>query len=145
MVVSILLYGCTTWTLTNVGEKKLYGNYTKILWAVLNKFWRQHPRKQQLYGHLPSLTKAVQIRRTWRGGHCWRSKDELISYVLQWTPSNGRADVERPARAYLQQLCTDSGYSLEDLPGAMDDWVGWRERLREICASDMTWWQWWLM
>ena len=29
-VVSILLYGCTTWTLTKRIEKKLDGNYTRI-------------------------------------------------------------------------------------------------------------------
>ena len=42
-VVSILLYGCTTWTLTKRLEKKLDGNYTRMLRAVLNKSWRQHP------------------------------------------------------------------------------------------------------
>ena len=30
-VVSILLYGCTTWTLTKQLEKKLDGNYTRML------------------------------------------------------------------------------------------------------------------
>ena len=29
--VSILLYGCTTWTLTKQMEKKLDGNYTRML------------------------------------------------------------------------------------------------------------------
>ena len=38
-VVSILLYGCTTWTLTKRLEKKLDGNYTRILQAILNKSW----------------------------------------------------------------------------------------------------------
>ena len=42
-VVSILLYGCTTWTLTKRLEKKLDSNYTKMLRAILNKSWRQHP------------------------------------------------------------------------------------------------------
>ena len=37
-VVSILLYGYTTWTLTKRLEKKLDGNYTRMLWAILNKF-----------------------------------------------------------------------------------------------------------
>ena len=32
-VVSILLYGCTTWTLTKWLEKKLDGNYTRMLRA----------------------------------------------------------------------------------------------------------------
>ena len=42
-VVSILLCGCTTWTQTNRLEKKLDGNYARILRAILNKSWRQHP------------------------------------------------------------------------------------------------------
>ena len=61
-VMSILLYGCTTWTLTKCMEKKLYGHYTRMLRAILNKSWRQHPKKQQLYGHLPPITKTIQVR-----------------------------------------------------------------------------------
>ena len=63
-VVSILLYGCTTWTLTKWLEKKLDANYTRILWAILNKSWRQHLTRHQLYGHLPLITKTIQVRRT---------------------------------------------------------------------------------
>ena len=58
-VVSILLYGWTTWTLTKRIEKKLDGNYTRMLPAILNKSWRQHPTKRQLYGHLPPITKTI--------------------------------------------------------------------------------------
>ena len=42
---------CTTWTLTKCVEEKLDGNYNKMLRAILNKSWRQHSIKQQLYGH----------------------------------------------------------------------------------------------
>ena len=35
--VSILLYGCTTWRLTKRLKKKLDGNYTRMLRAILNK------------------------------------------------------------------------------------------------------------
>ena len=41
-VVSILLYGCTTRTLTKRLEK-LDGNYTRMLRAILNKSWQQQP------------------------------------------------------------------------------------------------------
>ena len=85
-VVSILLYGCTTWTLTKRLEKKLDGSYTRMLRTILNKSWRQHLTKHQLHGHLPPITKTIQVRRTRYTGHCWRSKDELISDVLLWTP-----------------------------------------------------------
>ena len=133
--VSILPYRCTAWMLTKRMEKKLDGNYTWMLRAVLKKFWRQHPTKQQLYDHLPPITKTIQLRQTSHAGHCWRSKDELISNVLLWTPSHRRAKVGWPARTYIQQLSADTGCSLEDIPGAM---------VREICASGVTWW-WWLL
>ena len=72
-------YGCTTWMLTKWIEKKLDGNYTRMLWAILNKSWRQHPTKQQLYSQLPPITKTIKVRWTSHMGHCWRSRDELIS------------------------------------------------------------------
>ena len=124
-VASILLYGCTTWTLTKRLEKKLDGNYTRMLRAILNKSWRQHPTRHQLYGHLPPITKTIQVRRTKHAGHCWRSRDELISDVLLWTPTHGRAKAGRPARTYIQQLREDTGCCPEDLPEAMNDWEKW--------------------
>ena len=135
-VVSILLYGSITWTLTKHMERKLDDNYTRMLRAILNKSWRQHPIKQQLYGHLPPITKTVKIRRTRHAGHCWRSKDELISDVLLWAPSHGRAKAERPARTYIQQFCTDTGCSSEDLPEVMDEREGWRESIRDIIRAN---------
>ena len=66
-VVSILLYGCTTWTLTKRLEK-LDGNYTEKLRALLNKFLRQHPTRNQLYGLLPPITKTIQVSRTRHAG-----------------------------------------------------------------------------
>ena len=109
--------------------------------AILNKSWKQHPTKQQLYGHLPPISKTIQIRQTRPAGHCWRSKDELKSDVLLWTPPHGCA--RPPTKTYLKQLCTDTGCSLEDLPETMDDRDDWREWVREIRASNMTWWWWW--
>ena len=143
-VVSILLYGCTTWTLTKRLEKKLDGNYTRMLRAILNKSWRQHPTRHQLYGHVPPITKTIQVRRIRHAGHSWRSRDELISDVLLWTPIYGRAKAGRPARTYIQQLCEDTECSPEDLPEAMNDRERWRERVRDIRASDTTWWWSWV-
>ena len=51
-VTSILLNRCTTWTLTKQLEKKLDGDYTRMLRAILNKSWRQHATRHQLYGQL---------------------------------------------------------------------------------------------
>ena len=89
-IVSIMLYGCTRWMQRKRTEKKLDGNYSTMLRAILNKSLRQHPTNQQLYGHLPPTMKTIQVRRTRHAGHCWRSRDELIRDVLLWTPSHGQ-------------------------------------------------------
>ena len=115
-VTSILLYGCTTWTLTKRLEKKLDGNYTRM--------------------------KTIQVRRTRHAGHCWRSRDELRD-VLLWIPTHGRAKAGWPARTYIQQLCEDTGCCPEDLPRAMNDREEWRERVRDIRAASTIWWWWW--
>ena len=113
--MSILLYGCTTWTLTKCIEKKLEG-------------------------HLP----PIQVHRTRHAGHCCRSKDKLISDVLHWTLSQGQASLEWLARIYLQQLCADPKCSLEDQPDMMDNIDEWQERVWEIHARGTTsWWWWW--
>ena len=59
--------------------------------------WRQHPTRHQLYGHLPPITKTIQVRQTRHAGHCWRSRDELIRDVLLWNPTHGRGKAGRPA------------------------------------------------
>ena len=119
-------------------HKNFASNIEQVLAATPHKVSRY-----QLYSHLPPITKTTQVRWTRHAGHCWRSRDELISDVLQWAPTYGRAKAGRSARTYIQQLCEDTGCSPEDLPGAMNDWEKWRERVRDIRASGTTWWGWW--
>ena len=142
-VVSILLYGCTTWTLTKRLEKKLDGNYTRMLRAILNKSWRQHPTKHQLYGHLPPITKTIQVRRTRHAGHCWRSKDELISDVLWWIPAYGRAKAGPLARTYSSYV------RIRDvaLKTCLRRWmIGISsERGSEISVLAARHWWWWIL
>ena len=60
--------------------------------------------------------------------------DELISDVLLWTSLQQRLD-DQLEPTYT---CEDTGYSSEDLPEAMDDREGWRERIRDIRANGAT-------
>ena len=137
-VVSILLFGCTTRTLTKRLEKKLDRNYTRMLQAILKKSRRQHPTRHQLYGHLPPITKTIQVRRTRHTGHCWRSRDELL-----WIPTYGRAKAGWPARTYIQLLYEDTGCISEDLSETMNYREKWRERVRDIRFCGTTLWWWW--
>ena len=83
-VILLQLYGCTKWTLTKHMEKKLDGNYTSMLRAMLNKSWRQHPTKQQRRSCLqwveasPGLKSKGQIHclmseAASQGGEYWSS------------------------------------------------------------------------
>ena len=125
------------WTLIKRIEEKLDGNRPRKLPVILNSIKKQHPTKQQLYDHLPPISKSFQIRQTWHIGHDRRSKDELISDVRQKTPLHGHTRVGWPARAYLQELCTDTECRLEDLPETIDEW--W-ERVKEISTCSTTIW-----
>ena len=109
-----------------------------MLRAILNRSWQQHLTRRQLYGHPPPITKTIQARRTRHAGHCWRSKDEIVSDVLLWSPAYGQSKAGRPARTFIQQLCDDTGCNPEDLPEAMNDREAWRERVWDIRAGRTT-------
>ena len=84
--------------------------------------------------------KTIQVRWTRHAGYCWRSKDEFISDIHLWTHHMDEQRQDDQLEVYIQQLCANTGCSLEDLSGAMDDKDGWQERVREIHAGSATWW-----
>ena len=142
-VASILLYGCTTWTLTKWLEKKLDGNYARMLRAILNKSWRQHPTRHQLYGYLPPITKTIQVRQNQTCRTLLEKQGRTHKWCTPMDPTHGRAKAGRPAWTYIQKLCEDMGCCPEDLPQAMNDREKWRERIRDIRATSAIWWWWW--
>ena len=137
MYGSILLYGCTTWMPTKWMEKKLKGNYIRMLYVVMNK---------SCENKTASITKVIQVKQTGHRGQCW------MHNVLPWTPTHGHTNVGQPAKNYIHHLCADIGCSLEDLPAAIDNKDDWererereerereRERVMEICTISVTWW-----
>ena len=84
-----------------------------------------------LHGFLLPISKPIQIIRTRHREHIWKSKDKLISDVLQRILTHGHVSVVRPARTHLHRPCANTGYSLEDLLEGKDDRVVWRDRERE--------------
>ena len=96
-------------------QVSLYNSYK--LSSVI--YLRQHSTKHQLYGHLPPITKTIQVRRTRHAGHYWRSRAELISDVLLWNPTYGRAKAGQQAIEH-----TYSSYvKIQDV--ALKTWLRW--------------------
>ena len=112
-------------------EKKLDGNYTRMLRAILNKSQRQHPTKQQLYGYLLTIMKTLKIRRNRHVRHCWRSRDELISEVLLWTHATWTSKGGKSSS--IIRRCSERGSEISVLIAQHHDdddeiyiiWIGW--------------------
>ena len=111
--------------------RKIHKNVESSIKQVLATTPHETPTIRTLAPHHENYTSSTNQTR-------WRSKDELISDVLLWTPTYGCARVGRPARTYIQQLCEDTGCNPEDLPEAMNDREKWRERVRDIRAGGAT-------
>ena len=92
-----------TWIHTFPKSIRADGNYTKMLRTILNKSWRQHLTKQQLYGHLPPITKTIKAEPDMRDT-AGEVGTLLISDLLLWTSSHGREKTGWPTRTYVQQL-----------------------------------------
>ena len=126
------------WFVINFSNKPMFICSYKGKWFHWNWLTSSPTKEAVSHQHLPPIKKTIKIRRTRHAGHCWRSRDELISDVLLWTPSHARAKAGRSARTYIQQLCVDTGCSPEDLPKEMDDREGWQKRVRDIRADGAT-------
>ena len=87
-----------------------------MLWAVLNKVWRQGPAKQQLCGHLPPSEKLSKLDEADMQGTA--GEVGTNSWAIYFS---GRVKVGRSVGTYIQEHCADIGCSLEDPPGVMDD------------------------
>ena len=68
-----------------------------MLCTVLNKSLKQHPKKQQLYSHLPPISQTIQARWIRHVGHCCKNKDKLISSILLWAWTHKHTSVGQPA------------------------------------------------
>ena len=121
------MYGCTTWTLRKCLKKKIHRNYTRMLYVLLNKSWKQYSTKQQLYSHWPPISQTIQVR--WVTGHYWKSKDKLKSGIFQWTPTHGHTNVGWPAKDFhTSTLCR---HQMQSRGPAWSDWLIGADRERE--------------
>ena len=99
--------------LTKHIEKRLNGNCTRMLWAILNKSWKKHPTKHQLYGHFPPIFKAIKISQTRHTGHCWMGTLSLdasalgimfmFSFVVESYLTSGDAIIAPPATIMVKE------------------------------------------
>ena len=135
-VESILLYNSETWTLTQTMENKINGLYTKLLRRILNVGWRDHVSNKELYGDLPPLSVTIRQRRLRFAGHCFRAKNQPISKLLFWSPSQGKRRRGAGIKTYSKMLKEDTELTSEqEIQGLMADKFLWRQRVNNVIVS----------
>ena len=107
-VESVLIYGYVSWTLTTSLEKRLKGNYTRMMRAILNRSWKDHQNNKEIYGNIPDICTSIRQQRFRFSGNFWRSKLELASDVIIYQPTQGKRKIGRPRRTYVDQLVDDT-------------------------------------
>lgn len=54
-------------------------------------------------------------------GHCYRSKEEVISDLILWKTTHGSTEVSKSSKTYTKQSTKDTEYEFEDLYNVMSN------------------------
>jgi hypothetical protein len=106
---TILLYGCTTWSLTKQEERALDGTYTRMLRMVLNLHWSLHTSNHDLYGSLDKISRVIRARRLSLAGHVHRDRTSPSQHLLTWQPKHGKTTRGRQTTTFVDSLLRDTG------------------------------------
>ena len=112
-------------------------NYTRMLCAILNIYWKQHPQNSSCMATWFPSYKTIPIRWTRRMILLEKQEQNHEQHFLM-DPYTQICQCW-PTSMNLSQLCTDSGCSLEDLLGMMNDRDKSWEGVKELCALSTTW------
>ena len=77
---------------------------------------------------LSGISATIRERHLRFSGHCWRSKNEVVSDLVLWEPKRGKMTIEEQIRTFVDLLDADTGVPRDCLPAVMDDRVGWRKK-----------------
>ena len=132
-VVSILLYGCTTWTLTKRLEKKL------VLAGTPHKSLTIRPPASH-HENYPSSTNQTCKSLLEKQGRAHKWCTPMYSYGPSHMAGQKQDNQhEHTSSSYVKI----QGVALKTCQRWWNDREKWRERVRDIHAYGTTWWWWW--
>ena len=133
LVVSIVLYGCESWTLTAALEKKIQAFETKCMRKLLRISWTEHKtndyvwnRVESVAGRQERLLSTVKRRKLLWFGHVTRH-DSLAKTIMQGTIHGGRRR-GRQKKSWMENIKEWTGLLMHQLLPAAADRVQWRRR-----------------
>ncbi|XP_071488121.1 uncharacterized protein [Diadema antillarum] len=120
LVISILLYGCETWTILAESEKRIQAFESKCLMRLLGiHYWERKTNGPQV-----TLLQMVKRRKLAWFGHVTRH-DCLSKTVMQGTVEGGRCRGQQ-RKSWLDNAKEWTALPLADLLIAAQDRAGWK-------------------
>ena len=115
IILSAVLYGCETWSLTLREERKLRVFEDTVLRSIFGprkdevtgKWRRLHNEELNDLYSSPNIVRVIKARRMRWAGHVARMGEEMGVYrVLLWKPE-GKSPLGRPRRRWVDNIRMD--------------------------------------
>ena len=140
LVVTILLYGCESWTLSAATSRKVEAFEMKSYRRLLHIHWTEHRTNEFVLGRIADLAGAQEpllsvVRRrklSWYG-HVTRQDNSLAKTILQGTLEGGRRR-GRPRKLWMDNIHEWTGLDSPTLLRKAEDRKIWR-RLTRTASS----------
>jgi len=138
-VLSVLTYGCETWSITAQLGKRLWAFDNNCLRYILNIHWTERIRNDEIYtitNHTPILD-TIRKRRWMYWGHMVRMGDGRLPHdIWCWIPPGLRKS-GRPKMTVGRMLEKEAKLarsSMEELWSKAQDRSSWRTTVAALCA-----------
>ena len=141
LVISIVLYGCESWTLMADSEKKVQAFENKSLRRLLGISWREHKtneyvrkKVEDIVGPQETLLATVKRRKLAWFGHVTRH-NSLSKTIMQGTVAGGRRR-GRQRKSWGDNIKEWTAMTTPDLLRAADNRTEWRRK--SVSAASMS-------
>jgi len=135
-VISVLLYGCETWLVTNEIQRKIQTFTTRCLRYILRIWWPNIISDKDLWKITGQEDINLEIRkRKFRWiGHILRKEDgEVPMAALLWNPQGNRKR-RRPKNSWRRSVIKKAGRSWNELRFLAADRQKWKGLIDNLCS-----------
>jgi hypothetical protein len=144
IIVTVVLYGCETWSLTLREEHRLRVFENRLLRKIFRSKmdeetggWRKL-HNEELHGlySSPSIVRVIKARRMRWAGHVARMGEVRSAYNILVGRPEGRRPLRRPRRRWEDNIKVD----LREIGFGDVDWIHWaqdRDRWRALVNTVM--------
>jgi hypothetical protein len=144
IILSLVLYGCETWSLTLREERRLRLFENRVLWRafgpkrdeVIGEWRKLHNEELSDLYSLPNIVRVVISRKMRLVGHVARMGEGRVVHGILVGRPDGKRPLGRQRRRWEDNIMMD----LQDVGGGCGDWMELaqdRDRWRALVSTVM--------